>query len=234
MFATLLESRGTTVRRRGGAVVSIVAHTAVIAAALAGTARATRAPVAEPEPSPTLVYSVLAPGPRPAPPRTARAASPVRPPAPGAIAIPVHTPDFSRIPTALPPIDAPLGEALPSVGARDVGAGPSMAGTAEPRGSDPWVSGMVDRVASLRTRVQPAYPRALVSSRLEGRVVIRFIVDTTGRVEPGSIEAVESTHPLFTEAARGALVRARFEPAQVGGRPVRMLMELPVLFELRH
>ncbi|MHB1071995.1 MAG: energy transducer TonB [Gemmatimonadaceae bacterium] len=44
---------------------------------------------------------------------------------------------------------------------------------------------------------------------------------------------MESTHLLFTEAARAAIARARFAPAQVGGRPVRMLMELPFLFELR-
>lgn len=236
MFGTLLESRGTTVRRGGGAMVSILAHTAAIGAAIAGTASATRARVPEPEPHPTLVYQVLAPVPRATPARaTPRSTSAPadRPRNPADVAIPVHTPDLSRIPTALPPIDAPLGDALPPVGAHDIALGRSVVGDVARGDADPWAADAVERVATLRSRVEPAYPRALVASGLEGRVVIRFIVDTSGRVEPGSIEAVESTHVLFTEAARAAIARARFAPAQVGGRPVRMLMELPFLFELR-
>ncbi|HEY0995918.1 MAG TPA: TonB family protein [Gemmatimonadaceae bacterium] len=232
MFGTLLESKGVKVRRQGGAVVSILAHTVVIGAVIAGTARATRAPVPPREPPTPVVYQVLTPIPRSATPRTAAPAPSTRAPVPGEITIPVRTPDFSHIPTTLPPIDAPLGEALPHIGAAPVGLSPGVVGDPGPGRGEPWASGAVERVAKLRSRVEPAYPRALVSSGLEGRVVIRFIVDTLGRVEAKSIEAVESTHALFTEAARAAIGRARFEPAQVGGRPVRMLMELPFVFEL--
>jgi protein TonB len=233
MFGTLLESKGTRARRQGGAVVSIMAHTAAIGAAIVGTARATRAPDAPPEPPPPIVYEVLAPVPRPAAPRPASPTGPVRAPAPSDVDITVHAPDFSRIPTTLPPIDAPLGEALPPIGARDIGIPGGVGGDAPPPGGGAWASGAVERVAKLRTRVEPAYPRALITSGLEGRVILRFIVDTTGRVEPGSVEAVASTHVLFAEAARSALSKARFDPAQVGGHPVRMLMELPFVFELR-
>ena len=44
MLRTLLESQAARTRRSGGAFVSIVVHTALIALALAATARATSAP----------------------------------------------------------------------------------------------------------------------------------------------------------------------------------------------
>lgn len=233
MFGTLLESKGTKARRQGGAVVSILAHTAAIGAAIVGTARATRPPEPPREPPTHIVYQVLAPVPRPATPRAPSPTTATRAPAPGEVAIDVRTPDLSRNLTTLPAIDAPLGEALRPITARDIGFTRSVVGDAAPPGGGAWASGTVERVATLRTRVEPAYPRALVTSGLEGRVVMRFIVDTTGRVEGPSVETVASTHVLFAEEARSALLRARFDPAQVGGRPVRMLMELPFVFELR-
>jgi outer membrane biosynthesis protein TonB len=63
-----------------------------------------------------------------------------------------------------------------------------------------------------------------------GRVVARFVVDTLGRVEPGSVQVVAADHPLFAATVREALGAMRFRPARAGGVRVRQLVELPFAF----
>jgi hypothetical protein len=47
-----------------------------------------------------------------------------------------------------------------------------------------------------------------------------------------TFKAVRSTHPLFTIAVRSALGRMRFNPAEVGGLPVKQLVQMPFQFNL--
>jgi TonB family protein len=80
--------------------------------------------------------------------------------------------------------------------------------------------------------VRPAYPDSLYRHNMTGQVLVEFVVDTTGLVMLGSISAISSTHPQFTDAVRRALRGARFHPAIISGRKVRQLVQLPVKFEL--
>jgi hypothetical protein len=64
-------------------------------------------------------------------------------------------------------------------------------------------------------------------------VSARFVVDTLGRVEPASIEITETTHTLFADAVRVALLRQRFLPAAAGGHLVRQLVVQPFEFRIR-
>jgi TonB family protein len=79
----------------------------------------------------------------------------------------------------------------------------------------------------------PTYPSTLRSAGVEGDVLVRFVVDTLGRVEPGSVEIREFTHALFADAVREWLRRTHYDPASIGGRPVRQLVEQRVGFTLR-
>ena len=79
---------------------------------------------------------------------------------------------------------------------------------------------------------EPRYPDALRSANLEGAVVMRFIVGTNGRVEPGSIKVLSTPHKQFSEAVRAALLSARYRPAQAGGHAVRQLVEQSFNFRL--
>jgi protein TonB len=76
------------------------------------------------------------------------------------------------------------------------------------------------------------YPESLRRAGIEGEVVLRFVVDSAGRVEPGSITTVRASHPLFDEAVRRALGSTRFAPAEVGGRRVRQLVEQAFTFAI--
>jgi TonB family protein len=78
----------------------------------------------------------------------------------------------------------------------------------------------------------PVYPPSLRDARVEGEVVAQIVVDTSGRMMPGSFKVLRSTDTLFTKAVRDALDEMRFVPAEVGGRKVRQLLELPFQFQL--
>lgn len=76
----------------------------------------------------------------------------------------------------------------------------------------------------------PVYPDSLYRAGTTGRVVIEFVVDTEGRVEPASLDVLEATHPGFVDAVRVALLAAHFQAARVGGHAVRQYVQLPFVF----
>lgn len=75
-----------------------------------------------------------------------------------------------------------------------------------------------------------AYPAALFAEGLPGSVVAEYVVDTLGRVEPGTFGIVSSTHPLFSSAVREAVESAVFIPAKKGALKVRQLVQQPFSF----
>lgn len=78
----------------------------------------------------------------------------------------------------------------------------------------------------------PRYPAELRAAQVEGTVLAQFVVDTLGNFEPASFKVLRSDHALFTQTVRDALVGIAFEPARVGGRKVRQLVQQPFQFQL--
>ncbi len=78
----------------------------------------------------------------------------------------------------------------------------------------------------------PRYPEMLKAARVEGTVDAQFVVDQNGRVDMSTFRVSRSDHALFMQAVRAALETMRFEPATVGGRPVRQLIQQPFQFSL--
>jgi TonB family protein len=77
----------------------------------------------------------------------------------------------------------------------------------------------------------PEYPLIAQRSRREGVVVLRVLVGPDGRVREA--EPIEGVLQLgFAEAARGAAMRAIYEPGKRGGVPVEMETRLRVEFSL--
>jgi len=76
------------------------------------------------------------------------------------------------------------------------------------------------------------YPRGMNSRNIEGDAVISFVVDTRGRVEPESAVLIRASHPDFGQATLKGVDDLRFRPARLNGRPVRVRVELPVLWRL--
>ncbi|WP_334318983.1 TonB family protein [Termitidicoccus mucosus] len=83
---------------------------------------------------------------------------------------------------------------------------------------------------SVAHREPPAYPRAMLTSRLVGEVVVQFVVDEKGDVINPVV--VRSNNPGFEEAAINAMLKWKFNPATKNGKPVRMELQMPITFNL--
>ena len=233
MFTTLVESRAVRRRSVRGAVVSVMAHSLLIAAAVALTYPTDG--VASPSVNPLVpVTYVPAPIPHPATKQPLPATHDTRPSAPDAGAI--HIPAPTITPLSLPPIDYAT-PALP-VDRIMVGGGVPSAGTVE--GSTPFAPGavldanVVDRIPRIVGNPEPPhYPDVLRQSGSSGQVIVRFVVDTLGRAELGDLVVVEATHPLFAAAVKSALLGYRFTPGEAAGRRVRTMVQVPFSFNLR-
>jgi TonB family protein len=92
----------------------------------------------------------------------------------------------------------------------------------------------VEQTATVRagTSASPKYPAELRAANIEGEVLAQFTVDTTGAPVLETFKVLKSTHDLFTQSVRNALPMMRFNPAEVGGRPVRQLVQMPFNFNL--
>ena len=90
----------------------------------------------------------------------------------------------------------------------------------------------VQQVAQQRSDRAIRYPDELRNMSMTGEVLVRFIVEPTGKVRPGSLTVVRSSHPLFTKAVTDGLPLLRFYPARVGGIPVAQLVEEPFTFSI--
>jgi protein TonB len=80
-------------------------------------------------------------------------------------------------------------------------------------------------------RVEPLYPRAALTSRLSGVVVLGCIVDKEGRIRDAHV--VRSTMAIFDQPALDALQQWRFTPGVFRGQPVDTWFELTVAFQPR-
>lgn len=79
------------------------------------------------------------------------------------------------------------------------------------------------------TRYKPPYPEQARAQRLEGVVLLRVSVDTSGRVTDASIHQ-GSGYVILDRAALEAVRTWRFTPARQGDRAIPATVELPIRF----
>lgn len=77
----------------------------------------------------------------------------------------------------------------------------------------------------------PQYPYLARRDNIEGRVMLKFVVDTDGLAKETQVEESEP-EGIFDEAALKALERYRFRPAIKNGKPVLCIVRLPISFQL--
>jgi TonB family protein len=102
-----------------------------------------------------------------------------------------------------------------------------------PVGDGVWMAPLVEELPQILSSPLAVYPELLRQARIQGHVVLEVVVDTTGRVETGSLTVVSATHPGFVAPARRALLATLFRPGRVQGRAVRVLVRVPIDFTLR-
>lgn len=76
----------------------------------------------------------------------------------------------------------------------------------------------------------PVYPPAKLRSRVEGTVVLRLLIDQSGRVEEVK---VVSGDPEFVQSVMQVVWQWRFTPARDRGRPIKVWGVKHVNFKLR-
>jgi protein TonB len=233
MLRVLFESRARKPRRTGGTILSVAAHMAVIGGAVIAPAHRKTAPL---ERTPAVIVHFTRPQPlatalRRVVTSSASGSETVVAPLPiPVIAVPAVTPVSLPVIEAshAPPIDQVLFSSATTSGtlgrARGLDVGAEAGADMELRGTE-----LVMRIV---TAAKPSYPNALRQAGIGGHVLIRFTVDSAGRVDMASVQVIESTHPLFTAAVRMVLPTYRFKPSEAGGRRVASTAEMPFEFSI--
>jgi len=98
--------------------------------------------------------------------------------------------------------------------------------------TDVYPEPLVQEAPELLTAPTPAYPPLLHAAGVQGQVIVAAVVDTLGQPEAGSVRIVLSDNPGFNAAALATVGGARFRPARMYGRAVRVLVRIPVVFRL--
>jgi periplasmic protein TonB len=236
MFSRLPESNAPRQRRTGGLVVSTAMHVVLIALAVRAT-MLTAAPRPKVDVVPPPVYVERGPARPKTPPPVRRTAPTTSTPT---------VPAFPTIELPAPVITSDVPVTLPDAGAMirvdEAFGGPSrfsgrdsvvVGGAPNAAPGEPLSAPYVDKVVvALPGTATPRYPSMLQSAGVEGDVHARFVVDTLGRVESGSVRVLDATHDQFEAAVRTALTRARFKPAEAGGHKVRQLVEQTFTFRI--
>jgi len=76
------------------------------------------------------------------------------------------------------------------------------------------------------------YPDEAKEKSIQGRVILRFAVMSTGKV--GRVSVLKSVNPLLDEEAKRVVESLPdFVPGRQGGKPVNVWYSVPVTFQLK-
>lgn len=226
----------------GPLALSLLGHTALLAAGLAATLLLPSTPPA-PAFSPPAFSVELAIAPAQPAPADLVDIAPLPQPPPDPVVVPqpadLPAPDASptvALPPPPPPPPRPEPRARPVVqppAARSAAAAPGPA--AAPMSQAPVAETAPMLIANPRFRVPPrppAYPRRAVELRAEGEALIGARLDPSGA--PHDVRVLRSSgHPMLDHAALAAVGGWAFEPGRRAGHPVAARVEIPVRFTLR-
>jgi protein TonB len=88
----------------------------------------------------------------------------------------------------------------------------------------------VERPVRVKAVTSPVYPDRLRAGRVEGQVIVQFVVGEDGTAQMNTFKTLKSTDNAFTESVKRAVRSSLFFPAEIGGRKVRQLVQQPFLF----
>jgi periplasmic protein TonB len=96
----------------------------------------------------------------------------------------------------------------------------------------PYMEFQVEKPVAKIGGEAPEYPSSLRDSGVEGEVLAQFVVNESGRYESGTLKILNSSNPAFTAAVKDALPRMKFSAAQIGGKKVQQLVQMPFQFHI--
>ncbi len=243
-------------RRHGPLLLAVALHGGLIAALMHGLQATLERP--EPREVVTLLLSVAAnapqamtqhaaatPLPRPATPAAATPSMPMPVPAlvpvqqsiqqplpqPAAPAVAV----VQEAPAAVvPPVAAASSASVPAQEVRSAAvapatvAAPAPAPAAATQARGPVTVNGVEYLSAPKVD----YPISARRAGLEGKVMLRLLIDEKGLPQRADIQQ-SSGHPRLDEAARAAALRALFKPHLEDGHPMPVYALVPISFSLK-
>jgi periplasmic protein TonB len=226
MFDTLLESNVPHRPQVRSSLIALFLHVAVVVGAISATAKSHA--IFQPLPRDTIRLDLTRSRnlePRPSGPTTPSGETPV---------IPAPPPPAATAPSQIPALDLGFDESpFDAMAFAGLGPGSDSSSSAASRGPAVWTPTDVDMLPQLASQLQPHYPEVLRRTGVSGEVLLEYVVGSTGRVDSSSVRILRSSHPGFSEAALEALRGAHFRPARRSGRPVAVLVQQTIRFEIR-
>ena len=136
----------------------------------------------------------------------------------------------AQIPTDIPPVD--LQQRFDPKDYSGSGIEGGRASGIVVSGNEVYAEALVEERPALLSAPPPDYPVVLKQAGIQGRVILRAVIDTTGRVEPASVRIMKSPNPAFDQPTKDWVLKALFRPARLHGRGVRVFINLPVDYSL--
>jgi protein TonB len=257
----LLESKPENKKRSpGGTIFSIVLHLTILFLAVFATARAGSRKADKTRETKVSFVSVKKDEPPPPKKEPPKEAPKPKAPTPKVVNLPRLPKEVAPAPpkgfkVVVPPVNIPTN--LPSIDlSKAITNENDFSGKGVAGGSDKGVkggtgkegdigklAGLADHGPYMEFQVEkavekiggesPEYPASLRDSGIEGQVLAQFVVNESGRYEGGSLKILSSSNPAFTAAVKDALPRMRFSAAQIGGKKVQQLVQMPFQFHLQ-
>ena len=91
-----------------------------------------------------------------------------------------------------------------------------------------YVSGRVDEPPRRLSGPPVDYPRPLLPRHVQGLVRVAAIVDTSGRVEPASVEVLSTPDSGLNDAVKQMMLASQFSAGRLKGAAVRVMVQLGV------
>lgn len=226
MFDVLIESKKKSQKGRaaGMSVVSLIVHTLVIAGAVYATLTA-----GETDDSMKVDTALVYINPE------QQQKQPEQPPPPQ---LDVPLKGFqtvvapTNIPTDIPPVN--LQEHFDPKDFSGVGVEGGVAEGIVPTADAVLSVDVVQEKPERLAGPPPVYPPLLQQAQIEGTVMVQAIIDTMGRVEPNSVKVISTANPGFNESAKQTVLKSLFRPARVYGKAVRVLIQIPITYSIKH
>jgi TonB family protein len=79
----------------------------------------------------------------------------------------------------------------------------------------------------------PSYPESMLRRRIEGSVIVQYVVDTLGHADTLTFRVISATHADFARAVKNTLPYMRFRPAIMANRLVPQLVQQPFAFRIQ-
>jgi len=227
VFEVLVESKPKKQRTVGQLLTSLVVHVLLITGAVMATKGAAEV-VRERLQDTTLVFlePPKAPPPETPPPDAIVSANP--PPKGFQTVVAVQD-----IPTEIPPVnlnDRFDPKDFTGSGVQG-GVATGIVGGTGPVTGETYLEAQVDDPPTVISTGPLRYPPVLERAGIGGRVVMQFVVDTTGHAEAAGFKILSSTNTAFNEPAREVIMKSVFRPGRVRGQPVRVQVQQVISFK---